>query len=102
MAQYNKTYGGANFNFQIDGCFLYFIKIEGTIMPPDGPDEWPQNNNKRQWLVFYRANGLKLAGVGLLDGKGEKWWTSPVRYVCMHALVYLVFFFYESGKERQQ
>ncbi|KAJ8500537.1 hypothetical protein OPV22_011089 [Ensete ventricosum] len=55
------------------------FQIDGTIMPPDGPDEWPQNNNRRQWLVFYRANGLKLQGRGVIDGRGEKWWNLPCK-----------------------
>lgn len=55
------------------------FKIEGTIMPPDGPDSWPTHNSKRQWLVFYRINGMSMEGGGLIDGKGEKWWDLPCK-----------------------
>ncbi|XP_010921359.1 polygalacturonase At1g48100 [Elaeis guineensis] len=55
------------------------FQVDGIVMPPDGPDSWPQNNNRRQWLVFYRADGMTLQGGGLIDGKGEKWWDLPCK-----------------------
>ncbi|XP_019187679.1 PREDICTED: polygalacturonase At1g48100-like isoform X2 [Ipomoea nil] len=55
------------------------FQIEGTIMPPDGPDSWPKNLTKRQWLVFYRVNGMSMQGGGLIDGRGEKWWNLPCK-----------------------
>ncbi|KAK9139112.1 hypothetical protein Scep_008793 [Stephania cephalantha] len=55
------------------------FQLEGTIMPPDGPDSWPRNNSRRQWLVFYRIDGMSLQGGGLVDGKGEKWWNLPCK-----------------------
>ncbi|URD82087.1 hypothetical protein MUK42_02629 [Musa troglodytarum] len=55
------------------------LQVDGTIMPPDGPDAWPQRTSRRQWLVFYRANGLTLQGGGLFDGKGAKWWDLPCK-----------------------
>ncbi|KAK8591244.1 hypothetical protein V6N13_031294 [Hibiscus sabdariffa] len=55
------------------------FQIDGTIMPPDGPDSWPRNISKRQWLVFYRINGMLMQGGGLVDGKGEKWWNLPCK-----------------------
>ncbi|POO02915.1 Glycoside hydrolase [Trema orientale] len=54
-------------------------KIDGTLMPPDGPDSWPRNNSRRQWLVFYRINGMALLGGGLIDGRGEMWWDLPCK-----------------------
>lgn len=58
---------------------LKLFQIDGTVMPPDGPESWPQSNNKRQWLVFYRVDGMKLQGGGLIDGRGEKWWNLPCK-----------------------
>lgn len=58
--------------------FLIF-KVDGIVMPPDGPDYWPSNNSKRQWLVFYRADGMSMQGSGLIDGRGEKWWNLPCK-----------------------
>ncbi|MED6168588.1 hypothetical protein PIB30_012857 [Stylosanthes scabra] len=61
-------------------CHGYLVlKVDGTIMPPDGPDSWPKNNSKRQWLVFYRINGMSLEGSGLIDGRGHKWWELPCK-----------------------
>ncbi|KAE8008347.1 hypothetical protein FH972_004868 [Carpinus fangiana] len=55
------------------------FQIDGTLMPPDGPDSWPKNNSRRQWLVFYRINEMSLQGGGLIDGRGEKWWNLPCK-----------------------
>uniref|UniRef100_A0A7N0TF10 Polygalacturonase n=1 Tax=Kalanchoe fedtschenkoi TaxID=63787 RepID=A0A7N0TF10_KALFE len=54
------------------------LQIDGTIMPPDGPDLWPMSS-KRQWLVFYRISGMSVQGGGLIDGRGEKWWKLPCK-----------------------
>lgn len=50
------------------------FQIEGTIVAPDGPDLWPKNSSKRQWLIFYKTHGLTFQGSGLVDGRGDKWW----------------------------
>ncbi|XP_057439172.1 polygalacturonase At1g48100 [Lotus japonicus] len=55
------------------------FKVEGTLMPPDGPESWPKNISRHQWLVFYRINGMSLEGSGLIDGRGEKWWDLPCK-----------------------
>ncbi|KAF6156483.1 hypothetical protein GIB67_011284 [Kingdonia uniflora] len=55
------------------------FRVDGTLMPPDGPDSWRKSNNKRQWLVFYRVNNMSLHGGGVIDGKGEKWWNLPCK-----------------------
>ncbi|KAG8363942.1 hypothetical protein BUALT_Bualt19G0074800 [Buddleja alternifolia] len=55
------------------------FQIEGSIMPPDGPDSWPKNYSRRQWLVFYRINGMSMQGGGVIDGRGEKWWDLPCK-----------------------
>lgn len=55
------------------------LQVDGIVMPPDGPGSWPPNNSKRQWLVFYRADGMTLRGSGLIDGRGEKWWDLPCK-----------------------
>ncbi|KAI3496544.1 hypothetical protein L1887_38909 [Cichorium endivia] len=55
------------------------FQIEGTITAPDGPSSWQKGNSLRQWLVFYRVNGMSLQGGGVIDGKGEKWWNLPCK-----------------------
>nr|GEW84327.1 polygalacturonase At1g48100-like [Tanacetum cinerariifolium] len=55
------------------------FQIEGTIMAPDGPRVWPKGMSMRQWLVFYRVNGMSLKGGGVIDGRGAKWWDLPCK-----------------------
>ncbi|KAL4564623.1 hypothetical protein LXL04_028690 [Taraxacum kok-saghyz] len=55
------------------------LQIEGTLTAPDGPSSWNKSLSKRQWLVFYRVNGMSLQGGGVIDGKGEKWWNLPCK-----------------------
>lgn len=54
-------------------------KVDGTLVPPDGPESWPKNTSRHQWLVFYRINEMSLQGGGVLDGRGEKWWNLPCK-----------------------
>lgn len=56
-----------------------YEKVDGTLVPPDGPDEWPKNYSRRQWLVFYRINEMSLTGGGVIDGRGQKWWNLPCK-----------------------
>ncbi|XP_021654407.2 polygalacturonase At1g48100 isoform X2 [Hevea brasiliensis] len=55
------------------------FQIDGTIVPPDGPESWPTKTSKRQWLVFYKINEMSLQGGGVIDGRGEKWWNLPCK-----------------------
>ncbi|XP_057801282.1 polygalacturonase At1g48100-like isoform X1 [Salvia miltiorrhiza] len=55
------------------------FQVEGTITPPDGPEWWPKNYSRRQWLVFYRINEISLRGGGLIDGRGHPWWNLPCK-----------------------
>ncbi|KAF5746692.1 polygalacturonase [Tripterygium wilfordii] len=55
------------------------LQIDGTVMAPEGPDSWPRNSSKRQWLVFYRISEMSMQGGGVVDGRGEKWWNLPCK-----------------------
>lgn len=55
------------------------LQIDGELMPPEGPDCWPESDSKRQWLVFYRLNEFTLNGTGTIQGNGEKWWDLPCK-----------------------
>ncbi|GAB4855675.1 hypothetical protein Ancab_024297 [Ancistrocladus abbreviatus] len=57
----------------------FVLQIEGTLVAPDGPDSWPRNSSRRQWLIFYRMNGMVVQGGGVIDGKGDKWWNLPCK-----------------------
>jgi hypothetical protein len=48
-------------------------------MPPDGPASWPAADSRRQWIVFYKADGMTLAGKGTIEGNGEEWWDLPCK-----------------------
>ncbi|XP_078443779.1 polygalacturonase At1g48100-like [Wolffia australiana] len=50
------------------------FQMGGVLMPPEGPEEWPVGDNKRQWIVFYRLEGMVLQGGGTVEGNGEGWW----------------------------
>ncbi|KAL1194238.1 Polygalacturonase [Cardamine amara subsp. amara] len=54
------------------------LQIDGIVLSPDGPKSWPWNY-KRQWLMFYRVNGLSIQGSGIINGRGQKWWDLPCK-----------------------
>ncbi|XP_021769978.1 polygalacturonase At1g48100-like [Chenopodium quinoa] len=55
------------------------FQIDGSVVPPDGPEQWPKNTSKHQWLVFYKVGGMSLQGGGRIDGRGGKWWELPCK-----------------------
>ncbi|MED6120138.1 hypothetical protein PIB30_018166 [Stylosanthes scabra] len=55
------------------------LKVDGTLMAPNGPESWPNNTSRRQWLVFYRINNMSLQGSGAIDGRGQNWWDLPCK-----------------------
>jgi hypothetical protein len=54
-------------------------QIDGVLMPPDGPASWPASDSRKQWIVFYKADGMTLAGEGTIEGNGEEWWDLPCK-----------------------
>ncbi|XP_003565732.2 polygalacturonase At1g48100 [Brachypodium distachyon] len=48
-------------------------------MPPDGPASWPEADSRRQWVTFYKADGMTLNGRGTIEGNGEEWWNLPCK-----------------------
>ena len=55
------------------------MKLEGTIVPPDGPESWPKEISKKLWIIFQKTHGLTVQGHGLIDGSGHKWWDLPCK-----------------------
>ncbi|GMJ14055.1 POLYGALACTURONASE INVOLVED IN EXPANSION3 [Hibiscus trionum] len=55
------------------------FQVDGVLMPPEGPDCWPKADSRKQWLVFYRLNDMKLTGNGIIEGNGHKWWELPCK-----------------------
>lgn len=61
-------------------------KVDGVLMPPEGPDSWPKADSRKQWLVFYRLDQMTFTGKGTIEGNGQKWWELPCK---PHRVVYL-------------
>ncbi|PKU75783.1 polygalacturonase At1g48100 [Dendrobium catenatum] len=57
----------------------FIFQVDGVLMPPDGPKCWPKKDSKRQWLVFYRVDGMTFRGAGTIRGNGEEWWNLPCK-----------------------
>ncbi|KAI4335044.1 hypothetical protein L6164_013727 [Bauhinia variegata] len=55
------------------------LQVDGTLMPPDGPDSWPKADSRKQWLVFYRLDQMTFTGKGTIEGNGEQWWDMPCK-----------------------
>ncbi|GKV06825.1 hypothetical protein SLEP1_g18659 [Rubroshorea leprosula] len=55
------------------------FQVDGVLMPPDGPDSWPEADSRKQWLVFYRLNNMTFTGTGTIEGNGQKWWELPCK-----------------------
>ncbi|KAJ3680960.1 hypothetical protein LUZ60_015449 [Juncus effusus] len=50
------------------------FQVDGDILAPENPDSWPKNY-KDSWLEFNRVDGLTVQGGGLINGRGEQWWS---------------------------
>ncbi|PIA60871.1 hypothetical protein AQUCO_00300408v1 [Aquilegia coerulea] len=55
------------------------FQLDGVLMPPNGPDCWPEGDSKKQWLIFYRVDNMTLTGSGTIEGNGEQWWELPCK-----------------------
>ncbi|GLT60262.1 hypothetical protein SLA2020_330340 [Shorea laevis] len=55
------------------------FQVDGILMPPDGPDSWPEADSRKQWLVFYRLDNMTFTGTGTIEGNGQKWWELPCK-----------------------
>ena len=58
---------------------IEFEKVDGVLMPPNGPNRWPKKDSRQQWLVFYRMDDMTFTGSGTIEGNGEKWWELPCK-----------------------
>ncbi|CAL1397516.1 unnamed protein product [Linum trigynum] len=76
----------SGYSFMITSSIFYgpckpglVLQVDGCLMPPDGPDSWPDGDSKQQWLVFYRLTDMKITGEGTIEGNGDKWWDLPCK-----------------------
>ncbi|KAF9594337.1 hypothetical protein IFM89_030466 [Coptis chinensis] len=79
-------YAPADYEFTITSTIFsgpckpgFVFQLDGVLMPPSGPDCWPEGDSKKQWLVFYRVDGMTFTGSGTIEGNGEQWWELPCK-----------------------
>ncbi|XP_062206304.1 polygalacturonase At1g48100-like isoform X2 [Phragmites australis] len=49
------------------------FQLEGTILAPTGAKAW--GSGLLQWLEFTKLNGIVIQGNGIINGRGQQWWT---------------------------
>jgi len=49
------------------------LQLEGTILAPTSAKAW--GSGLLQWLEFTKLNGIVIQGSGIINGRGQQWWT---------------------------
>nr|ACG32854.1 polygalacturonase precursor [Zea mays] len=49
------------------------FQLEGTILAPTSAKSW--GSGLLQWLEFTKLNGMVIQGNGIINGRGQQWWT---------------------------
>ncbi|CAO2170746.1 unnamed protein product [Urochloa humidicola] len=49
------------------------FQLEGTILAPTSAKVW--GSGLLQWLEFTKLNGIVIQGNGIINGRGQQWWT---------------------------
>lgn len=49
------------------------FQLEGTILAPTSAKAW--GSGLLQWLEFTKLNGIVIQGNGIINGRGQQWWT---------------------------
>jgi len=49
------------------------FQLEGTILAPTSAKAW--GSGLLQWLEFTKLNGIVIQGSGIINGRGQQWWT---------------------------
>nr|ACG40925.1 polygalacturonase precursor [Zea mays] len=49
------------------------FQLEGTILAPISAKSW--GSGLLQWLEFTKLNGVVIQGNGIINGRGQQWWT---------------------------
>ncbi|KAM3235370.1 hypothetical protein P3L10_015406 [Capsicum annuum] len=44
------------------------FQVDGALMPPKGPKSWPREDDKKQWIYFYRLDNMTFTGTGTIEG----------------------------------
>lgn len=80
------VFAPSGYTFMITSTVFYgpckpglVFQVDGVLMPPNGPDCWPEKDSVRQWIVFYKLDDMTFTGTGTIEGNGEKWWDLPCK-----------------------
>lgn len=49
------------------------LQLEGTILAPTSAKSF--GSGLLQWLEFTKLNGIVIQGNGIINGRGQQWWT---------------------------
>jgi len=49
------------------------LQLEGTILAPTSAKSW--GSGLLQWLEFTKLSGIVIQGSGIINGRGQQWWT---------------------------
>jgi len=49
------------------------LQLEGTILAPTSAKSW--GSGMLQWLEFTKLSGIVIQGSGIINGRGQQWWT---------------------------
>ncbi|EAY75104.1 hypothetical protein OsI_03000 [Oryza sativa Indica Group] len=47
--------------------------LDGTIVAPTSAKAW--DSGLLQWIEFTKLNGVSIQGNGIINGRGQQWWT---------------------------
>nr|GEV30023.1 probable polygalacturonase At3g15720 [Tanacetum cinerariifolium] len=71
--------GPINFQGPCKSPVVHF-QIRGTIIAPEDPNSW-NSCETGAWLLFSNVDGLIVDGGGMIDGRGNAWWTKSSTYI---------------------
>jgi hypothetical protein len=49
------------------------LQLDGTILAQTGARVW--GSGLLQWLEFTKLTGIAVQGSGVINGRGQEWWT---------------------------
>lgn len=52
---------------------VFILQLDGTIVAPTSAKAW--DSGLLQWIEFTKLNGVSIQGNGIINGRGQQWWT---------------------------
>jgi polygalacturonase len=50
------------------------LQVDGTLLAPPDPDQWPPFTKALHFVRIVRATNFSISGAGAIDGSGAAWW----------------------------